>query len=148
MQSNLARALVALAALVVIVVAFVVLSDGGGSGSDSPAAPAGEEKRASRPAESDDGAEASSPSRVETVVLRDGEPQGGVVQLEFDKGEEVRFAVRSDVADQIHVHGYDVEEEVPAGGRVEFRFPADIDGVFEVESHEAEAQVAELTVAP
>ena len=39
----------------------------------------------------------------------------------------------SDVADEIHVHGYDLKKDVPAGGSVRFSFPASIEGVFEIE---------------
>lgn len=92
----------------------------------------------------DDGKGAS----VLTIVVRGGEPVGGVEELEYDAGEQVRFRVRSDVADEVHVHGYDVEEEIPAGGTASLSFPADIEGIFEVELHESEAQIAELRVNP
>jgi len=85
---------------------------------------------------------------VETIVVRNGAPVDGVAELEFDAGEQVRFRVRSNVADEVHVHGYDVEEEVPAGGTATFSFPADIEGIFEVELHESEQQIAELRVNP
>lgn len=85
---------------------------------------------------------------VTTIVVRDGEPVGGVAELEYDAGEQVRFRVRSDAADEVHVHGYDVEEEIPAGGTATLSFPAEIEGIFEVELHESEAQIAELRVNP
>ncbi len=44
----------------------------------------------------------------------------------------MRFRVESDVADEIHVHGFDITKEVAAGGSASFSFPADIEGVFEV----------------
>lgn len=83
-----------------------------------------------------------------TIAIRDGKPVGGVQELEYDAGEQVRFRVRSDAADEVHVHGYDVEEEIPAGGSVLVSFPADIEGIFEVELHESEEQIAELRVNP
>lgn len=85
---------------------------------------------------------------VPTIVVRNGEPVGGVQELEYSSGEEVRFDVRSDAAYEIHVHGYDVEEEVKPNGIASFDFPADIEGIFEVELHGAEAQIAELRVNP
>ncbi len=85
---------------------------------------------------------------VATIVVRDGEPVGGVQELEYDAGEQVRFRVRSNVADEVHVHGYDVEEEVPAGSSATLSFPADIEGIFEVELHGSEQQIAELRVNP
>jgi hypothetical protein len=44
--------------------------------------------------------------------------------------------VTSDTADEIHIHGYDIEKEVGAGGTVTIDFAADIPGQFEVEAHE------------
>jgi major membrane immunogen (membrane-anchored lipoprotein) len=83
-----------------------------------------------------------------TIVIRDGKPVGGVEELEYDAGDQIRFKVRSDVADEVHVHGYDVEEEIPADGSATLSFPADIEGIFEVELHEGEQQIAELRVNP
>jgi hypothetical protein len=77
-----------------------------------------------------------------------GEPRGGAKRLSFDSGERVRFSVTSDVADEVHVHGYDLSEEVPAGGTVRFGFPASIEGVFEVELEGRGVQIAELRVSP
>jgi hypothetical protein len=83
-----------------------------------------------------------------TIVVRNGEPVGGVEELEFDAGDEIRFRVSSNKADEVHVHGYDVEEEIPAGGSATLAFPADIEGIFEVELHGSETQIAELRVNP
>ncbi|MEZ5074372.1 MAG: hypothetical protein R2691_05995 [Solirubrobacterales bacterium] len=92
-----------------------------------------------------------SPSPV-TAIPRidvvDGEPKGGVAELEFDKGDEIAFEVTSDAADEVHVHGYDVEAEVPAGGTAKLDFRADLDGVFEVELHHSGTEIAVLTVNP
>ncbi|HEU4905408.1 MAG TPA: hypothetical protein VFT19_04745, partial [Solirubrobacterales bacterium] len=88
------------------------------------------------------------PPATPTIVVRGGEPVGGVQELEYGAGEEVAFTVRSDVADEVHVHGYDLSRDVEAGGSVSFSFPAEIEGIFEVELHEGEAQIAELRVNP
>ena len=85
---------------------------------------------------------------VPTIVVRNGEPVGGVEELEYDAGDQIRFRVSSNRADEVHVHGYDVEEEIPAGGTATLSFPADIEGIFEVELHGSEAQIAELRVNP
>lgn len=83
-----------------------------------------------------------------TIVIRNGEPVGGVEELEYSAGDEVRFRVSSNRADEVHVHGYDVEQAIPAGGSATLSFPAEIEGIFEVELHESEAQIAELRVNP
>lgn len=87
-------------------------------------------------------------ANVPTIAIRDGEPAGGVKELEYDAGDRIRFRVRSNVADEVHVHGYDVTEEVPAGGSATVSFPAEIEGIFEVELHGSGAQIAELRVNP
>lgn len=84
-----------------------------------------------------------------TVVVKNGEPVGGVAELEFDAGEEVRFKVEGDEGEEIHVHGYDLSEEIPkGGGTVEFDFPAEIEGIVEVELEAKGTQIAELRVNP
>ena len=92
--------------------------------------------------------EGSSKPTVPTIVVRNGEPVGGVQELEYSAGDEIRFRVSSNQADKVHVHGYDVEEEIPAGGSASLAFPADLEGIFEVELHGSETQIAELRVNP
>jgi len=91
---------------------------------------------------------ASMGGQVTTVVVRDGEPVGGIQELEYDAGDQIRFEVSSDVADEVHVHGYDLMQDVPAGGTVSFDFPAEIEGIFEVELEGRKEQIAELRVNP
>ena len=93
-------------------------------------------------------ADGSDQPAILTIVVRNGEPVGGVDELEYDAGDQVRFRVSSNRADEVHVHGYDEEEEIPAGGSATLSFPADIEGIFEVELHESETQIAELRVNP
>ena len=99
-----------------------------------------------RPADSPESA--SMGGKVPTIVIRNGEPVGGVKQLEYDAGDEIRFEVKSDVADEVHVHGYDLMQDVPAGGTVSFDFPAEIEGIFEAELEGRKEQIAEITVNP
>lgn len=93
-------------------------------------------------------AAADAAGSVPTIEVRNDEPVGGVQELEFDAGEEIRFVVSSDAAEEIHVHGYDIAQDVPAGGSVEFAFPAEIEGIFEVELEALGTQIAELRVNP
>lgn len=85
---------------------------------------------------------------VPTIVVRGGEPVDGITELAVSAGENVRFRVSSDQAEEIHVHGYDLAQRVPAGGTVEFDFPADLEGIYEVELEELGVQIAELRVEP
>jgi hypothetical protein len=83
-----------------------------------------------------------------TIVVKGGAPVGGVQRLEYSAGDQISFSVDSDVADEIHVHGYDLMKDVPAGGSVSFSFPAEIEGIFEVELEGRKEQIAEIRVNP
>ncbi|MET0557382.1 MAG: hypothetical protein ABW065_01745 [Solirubrobacterales bacterium] len=85
---------------------------------------------------------------IPTIVVRDEEPVGGIKKLEYDAGEVIRFKVQSDKAEEIHLHGYDVMKDVPAGGAVTFEVPAEIEGIFEAELEGAGVQIAEIQVNP
>ncbi len=80
------------------------------------------------------------------VEVKDGEVVGGVEREEVALNSTVRITVMSDVADEIHVHGYDEKMEIGAGGTVELTFEADAAGVFEVELEEAKVHLLELEV--
>jgi hypothetical protein len=99
-----------------------------------------------RPADSPESA--SMGGKVPTIVIRNGEPVGGIKQLEYNAGDEIRFEVKSDIAEEVHVHGYDLMQDVPAGGTVSFDFPAEIEGIFEAELEGRKEQIAEITVNP
>ncbi|KAB1912136.1 hypothetical protein F8280_33460 [Micromonospora noduli] len=79
-----------------------------------------------------------------TIVKKRVDPPTGRVTV--SKGQLVRITVTSDVADELHVHGYDLGARLPAGtpGSVEFR--ADKTGLFEVETHESELVLFQLVV--
>jgi hypothetical protein len=85
---------------------------------------------------------------VPTIVIRNGEPVDGIEKLEYSAGDQIQFRVQSDVADEVHVHGYDVMEDVAAGGTVSFSIPAELEGIFEVELEGRKEQIAELRVNP
>jgi hypothetical protein len=123
MTSNAMRALVGAAVVVVAVVLLIVLSSSGGDSSRTT-------------------------KGVTTIVIKHGKPVGGIAQLTYNKGEEVRFKVDSDVSDEVHMHGYDIMKDVKAGGSVSFDFPATLEGVFEAELEGRKEQILELTVNP
>jgi hypothetical protein len=82
------------------------------------------------------------------VVVEGGVPKGGIVRESIDKGDTVVLVVTSDVADEVHLHGYDLSPDVAAGGTARIRFKANIPGRFEVELEERRVPIAELTVNP
>jgi hypothetical protein len=89
-----------------------------------------------------------SASKVTEIQVVNGKPVGGITKIDVNKGERVRFTVTSDVADEIHVHGYDFMKDVDAGGRISFNFPATITGSFEIELENRKEQIARLKVEP
>ena len=124
MNSNATRAVVGVAVIVVAVVLLVVRN------------------------KSDSTTTSNANGKVPTIVVENGKPVGGVRSLTYNKGEQIRFKVDSDVSDEIHVHGYDIMKDVEAGGSVSFDFPAGLEGVFEAELEGRKEQIIELTVNP
>jgi ABC-type glycerol-3-phosphate transport system substrate-binding protein len=91
--------------------------------------------------------EAEKPTEVKVVVVN-GTPQGGIVRRTVDKNDRVVLVVTSDVADEIHLHGYDKAKDVAAGGTIRLPFEATIPGRFEAELESRGVQIAEITVEP
>ena len=123
-----------MALLVALAIAVGLAAGGSGSGTTT------------RPG--DEPESASMGGKVPTIVIRNGEPVGGIKELEYSAGEEIRFEVKSDVADEVHVHGYDLMKDVAAGGTVRFDFPAELEGIFEAELEGRKEQILELRVNP
>lgn len=125
MNSNTTRVVAGIAVIVVAVVLLIVLKK-------------------------DDSTKTTSNTggKVTTIVIKNGKPVGGIADLTYNKGEQVRFKVDSDVSDEVHMHGYDIMKDVKAGGSVSFDFPATIEGVFEAELEGRKEQILELTVNP
>lgn len=61
-------------------------------------------------------------------------------------GSPVELVVTSDVADEVHVHGYDKSAEVAPGTPARLGFTASIPGVFEVELENAKLRLVQLRV--
>lgn len=91
--------------------------------------------------------EAEEPTEV-TIVVVNGAPKGGIVRQTVDKNDQVVLVVTSDVADEIHLHGYDKAKDVTAGGTIRLPFKATIPGRFEAELESRGVQIAEITVEP
>jgi uncharacterized lipoprotein YajG len=83
---------------------------------------------------------------VITIRIKDGKPVGGITRVTVKKQQRVELVVHSDIADEVHVHGYDLHQDVEAGGTARIGFPATIQGVFEAELENRKLQILELTV--
>ena len=73
--------------------------------------------------------------------------RGDTGRVPVDAGTAVTLVVTSDVADEVHVHGYDVEAELTPDSPAELAFDATVPGVFEVELHEAGTVLLTLQVS-
>ena len=128
-----------IAVVVVAVVLFIVLKPGGSSSDkSSQTSSAGTTTTSDKP----------SPPPIKNVQVKGGKPVGGIQDLTFAKGDTVQFKVTSDVADEVHVHGYDFHKDVAPGHPITFKFPAKIDGEFDVELESRGEQIASLKVTP
>jgi hypothetical protein len=91
--------------------------------------------------------EVEQPTVVRIRVVN-GAPQGGIVRRSVDQGDRVVLLVRSDIADHVHLHGYDIMRDVAPGRPARLRFRATIPGRFEVELEDRALQIADITVRP
>ena len=112
-------------AAIVVVVAIVVIGSGGSDKNDS-----------------------GKTTTSATIVVQGGKPVGGVAHPVFKKGGRIKLTIQSDVADEVHFHGYDVHKDVAKGGSVTFDMPATIEGRFEVELENRKQQLADVAVEP
>jgi len=152
MQSTGARIAVGVVAVAIVVIGFIALSGGDDSDdSTTQTTPtvAEDTTAADQGGKADDNGSGGQPAAdVPVIQIKDGEAVGGVQDLSFNAGDTIEFEVESDAAYEIHFHGYDVAQDVEAGGSTEFSVPADIEGVFEVEIEDTATQIASITVNP
>jgi FtsP/CotA-like multicopper oxidase with cupredoxin domain len=114
-----------IAAAVVAVLAFVIASPGGGDDGGKAAQTQAETTVAPKPP-------------VSRIQIRGGQVVGGAAEIKVKKGDTVVIDVSADAPDDIHLHGYDIEKKVEPGQPAQFRFKANLEGEFEIESHVAE----------
>jgi hypothetical protein len=89
---------------------------------------------------------AGTQQRIE-VTFANGKAGGDTGRVQVAEGTSVTLVVTSDVADEVHVHGYDIEKELTPGAPVTLQFDATIAGVFEVELHHASTVLLRLQVS-
>jgi hypothetical protein len=82
------------------------------------------------------------------ITIPDGGPTEVSRRVDIEEGEFVVLIVRSAAAGTVHVHGYDLQDDVGPSQPARIAFPATIPGRFEVELHDGHAPFAELHVHP
>lgn len=86
--------------------------------------------------------EAADPYTFDIVI--EGTTVTGGGTLSVPVGETVTLRITSDIADEVHIHGYDLVLDLEAGVQSEISFAADIPGVFEIETHHSRLVIANL----
>ncbi|MGC4939844.1 cupredoxin domain-containing protein [Kribbella sp. DT2] len=152
---------VAATALVVVVLNGCGGSaDTGGGDATTPFAPAttpaapstatpGETEATPTPAPSRPETVATTPAADVTldITVAKGKVSPSGKNVAVKAGQTVRVTATSDVADTIHVHGYDKELTMQPGKETSLTFVADNKGSFEIETHESGKLVAKLNVS-
>jgi hypothetical protein len=133
-------------AAIIAVVAVIVLS-GGGDETDK-AADATATPTATPSATASGTAEATAtptpkPKPKPPLLLA-----GSERTLSFDQGDTVRFRVRHDEAEEVHVHGYDIKKDLAANETANVSFEASIPGIFEIELEHSGTPLGRLKVEP
>jgi hypothetical protein len=85
--------------------------------------------------------------QVITVAFAQGKVVGPSGRVKVKKNSTVAISVTSDVADEVHLHGYDKSVDVAAGGTVVLSFKATLTGVFEVELEGKKQSLLKLQVS-
>lgn len=88
------------------------------------------------------------PPATVRITVRDGTPVGGVRRVTVGKGRRVILIVTSNVADHVHLHGYDVMRDVAPGKPARLAFRATIVGTVEVELEDRGVPLARITTQP
>ncbi|MDQ3974643.1 MAG: hypothetical protein M3276_10010 [Actinomycetota bacterium] len=126
--------------------------DRGERAATTPTADASATRPTAPEAATDTAAGDSSPGQPQSpVTLVQVRVTGGQVQTSSQRVDvaldtTVRLEVVADVADDVHVHGYERHAPVRPGQPAVVSFSADIPGVFEVELEQAGLRLVELRV--
>ena len=126
--------------------AFALAGCGGGDKSTAPTTSTVAQATTTAPSTTTTTTSAAAGPVTIRVLIKGGKPVGGIQRATVKKGQNVAIVVHSDVADEVHVHGYDLHKDVDAGGTVRIAFPATITGVFEAELEDRKLQIIEFTV--
>ena len=93
---------------------------------------------------------AASPSLDRTLIevtYRDGAVQGPT-RFSVTLGDRLLISVRADVADEVHLHGFDLMADVEPGEPARIDLVADAAGVFECELEDAGTLLFRLEIVP
>jgi hypothetical protein len=87
-------------------------------------------------------------SRPATIVVRDGIPLRGTRFLTYRRGAWIDVTVRSDVADELYLQGYNVYRQLAPGVPAHLRLRASIEGAYPIVLEQRDETVAQVVVQP
>ena len=93
----------------------------------------------------------TAPKPLEVVTIRiavQSDKAPTARRYSVQQGQEVEIVVESEIADEVHLHGYDVTADVAPGRPVMIAFTATAPGRFELELERRQLAIAELEVRP
>jgi hypothetical protein len=88
------------------------------------------------------------PQVVRITVSVPGDKAPTVKHFTIQQGRQVVFVVKSELADEVHLHGYDLSADVAPGAPATIRFKATAPGLFEAELESRSLPIAEIEVRP
>jgi len=92
---------------------------------------------------------AGSPLRREfALTVAGGKLVSGPAVIQVTQGTQVTLRIRSDRADELHLHGYDLHARIDPGAPAELTFTTDKTGRFEFELHHSHVVLGALEVRP
>lgn len=88
------------------------------------------------------------PPVVHELRVANGQRVAGPAVIQVREGEEVTLKITSDRADELHLHGYDLQRHLHANEPGQLQFKADRSGRFEYELHHSHLELGVLEVLP
>jgi len=141
-----------IAAVIAVVAVVVILAASGGDDEDGGTQASATQTATPTPTEDQPEAspqETETPTPTPTPKPKPPLLKGGkVTRLEFKEGDTVKFRVVSPVAEEVHIHGYNIAKDLEPNKEITVTFPATIEGIFEIEYEHAGEQIGELRVEP
>ena len=155
MENRKLPALIAFAGIVIAVAVWLFVANDDTADQESETTQAAattttEDEPADKPQKKEpDKPEEPAEPEVPAIEIQNGEPVGGVQEIEVTEGDELRVDITTDAADELHLHSYDVYLDIVPDKTNELIVQnADIGGIFELESHTTGALIAEISVVP
>jgi hypothetical protein len=94
---------------------------------------------------------ASNPSQAKDIFdleIKDGRLASGQSVIQVHRGEQVVLRFKSNTADELHLHGYDLYARITPRETAVLEFSANRTGRFTLELHEAQTELGALEVYP